>query len=130
MKAHVALSGSIVAAIAASLCCIGPLVVLALGLGTFGAAAALESVRPYMLGLTALLLGGAFYLTYRKHEVKCEDGSCQARGAGRTSKIMLWLATVAVIGFATFPYYSGALLRANTHKGGSSAQTSSYSKAN
>jgi Cu+-exporting ATPase len=29
---------------------------------------------------------------------------------------MLWLATVAVIAFATFPYYSGALLKASTQK--------------
>jgi copper chaperone CopZ len=129
MKAHVALSGSIVAAIAASLCCIGPLVVLALGLGTFGAAAALESVRPYLLGLTALLLAGAFYLTYRKREVKCE-GSCQSTGAGRPSKIVLWIATVAIIGFATFPYYSTALIRASTQKGDPAAQGSRYSSAN
>jgi len=104
------------AAIAASLCCIGPLVAVVLGLGTFSAAAAFEALRPYLIGLTALLLAGAFYLTYRKRAVTCEGGACQVRGASRASKIMLWLATVAVVAFATFPYYSGALLRANTEK--------------
>jgi mercuric ion transport protein len=119
VKDKVILGSSIIAAIAASLCCIGPFVAILLGLGTFGAAAAFESIRPYLLGLTALLLVVAFYLTYRKHQVKCEDGSCQVRGASRTSKIMLWLATVVVIAFATFPYYSGALLKASTQKNSS-----------
>ena len=114
MRTKVALGGSILAAIAASLCCLGPLVAIALGLSTFGAAAAFESMRPYLLGLTALLLVGPFYLTYRRRQVRCEDGSCQVRGASRASEIMLWLATIGVIAFATFPYYSGALLKANT----------------
>jgi mercuric ion transport protein len=104
------------AAIAASLCCIGPLVAVAIGLGTFSAATAFEALRPYLIGLTALLLAGAFYLTYRKRAVTCEGGACQVRGASRASKILVWLATVAVVAFATFPYYSGALLRANTQK--------------
>lgn len=104
------------AAVAASLCCIGPLIAVAISLGTFSAAAAFEALRPYLIGLTALLLAGAFYLTYRKRAVTCEGGACQVRGSSRASKILLWLATVAVVAFATFPYYSGALLRANTQK--------------
>ncbi len=113
MKDKVALGGSIVAAIAASLCCIGPLIALLLGLGTFGAAAAFEALRPYLLGLTALLLASAFYLVYRKREVKCEDGRCAQAASGRT-KMMLWIATGVVITFAAFPYYSAGLLKADT----------------
>jgi mercuric ion transport protein len=123
VKDKVVLGGSILAAIAASLCCIGPLVAVAIGLGTFGAAAAFEALRPYLIGLTALLLGGAFYLTYRKRAVTCEVGACQVRGANRASKMLLWLATIAVVAFATFPYYSGALLRANTERNDSVAKS-------
>jgi len=121
VKDKVVLGGSIMAAIAASLCCIGPLVAVAIGLGTFSAAAAFAALRPYLIGLTALLLAGAFYLTYRKRAVTCEGGACQVRGASRTSNILLWLATVAVVAFATFPYYSAAFLRANTQKNDSPA---------
>ena len=127
MKDKVVLGGSIIAAIAASLCCLGPLVAVALGMGAFGAAAAFESIRPYLLGVTALLLAVAFYLTYRKREVRCEDGSCQVRGASRASKMMLWFATIAVIAFAAFPYYSGALLRASTKKNASPANSETAS---
>ena len=52
---------SIVAAGVASLCCIGPLAAVGLGLGSFGAAQFFEGLRPYLLGTTGLLLAGAFY---------------------------------------------------------------------
>src|SRR5262249_29691786 len=125
MRTRVALGGSVLAAIAASLCCIGPLVALAFGLGTFGAAAAFEGLRPYLLGLTALLLAGAFYITYRKRQVMCEDGSCKIGRAGRASRVMLWVVTVAVVTLAAFPYYSAAWLKPNARQADSSAALSS-----
>ncbi len=128
MKEKVFIGGSIAAAIAASLCCIGPLVAVALGLGTFSAAAFFEAWRPYLIGLTALVLAGAFYLTYRKREVQCEGGACEIRGASRASRVLLWLATVAVIAFATFPYYYGALLRAQAKNGAPAAMSQASSQ--
>ncbi|HXG93033.1 MAG TPA: copper ion binding protein [Blastocatellia bacterium] len=112
MKEKVVLGGSLLAAVAASLCCIGPIVAAALGLGAFGLSATFGSLRPYLLGVTALLLVVAFYLTYRKREVICDDGACRVRRAGRATKLMLWIAAIAVIAFAVFPYYSGALVGA------------------
>lgn len=124
MKDNVVLGGSVMAAFAASLCCIGPLVAITAGLGTFGAAAAFEALRPYFIGLTALLLAGAFYLTYRKRAVSCQGEACRVRGTSRTSKILLWFATAAVVAFASFPYYSGALLKAATQENQSVAAES------
>ena len=99
---------SVVTAGLASLCCIGPLVAVGLGLGAFGAAAFFESVRPYLLVVTAGVLGAAFYLTYRKTpEEKCEDGVC-AVAPKTTQKLALWIAMVVAIPLAAFPYYSGA----------------------
>ena len=99
---------SAITASLASLCCIGPLVAVGLGLSTFGAAAFFESVRPYLLVVTAGLLGAAFYLTYRKKPVeKCEDGVC-AVAPKRSQGLALWIATMVVIPVAAFPYYSGA----------------------
>ena len=97
---------SVITAGLASLCCIGPLAAAGLGLGAFGAAAFFESVRPYLLVVTAGLLGAAFYLTYRKKpEEQCEDGVC-AVAPKRAQKLALWIATVAAIPLAAFPYYS------------------------
>ena len=99
---------SVISAGLASLCCIGPLVAVGLGLGAFGAAAFFESVRPYLLVVTAGVLGAAFYLPYRKKpEEKCEDGVC-AVAPKKSYKLTLWLATAIVVPLAAFPYYSGA----------------------
>jgi copper chaperone CopZ len=96
--------GSIVAAIIASLCCIGPAVLAIAGAGSLGAFAAFEKYRLYFIGLTAILLGAAFYLTYRKREVQCEDGSCKIEGAGKWNKIGVWSATIIAALAILYPY--------------------------
>ena len=103
---------SILAAGLASLCCIGPPVAVGLvGMGSFAAAASFEELRPYLLGLTALLLVGAFYLSYRKTtETECADGSCAVSPVKkRKQRALLWISTIAVVALAAFPYYSGEL---------------------
>ena len=104
-----ALTGaSLFAAGLASLCCIGPLVAVGIGLGTFGAAALFEGMRPYLLIVTAALLVAGFYLTYRKQPAEqCVDASCAVMPPKRTQKRLLWLVTVMVVPLAAFPYYSG-----------------------
>lgn len=111
MKRETTLVASVIAAVTASLCCLGPIVAAVVGLGSFGAAAVFEAWRPYLLGLTFGLLALGFYFTYRKPEVQCADGSvCATRpSVGRWNKILLWLATGVVVAFAAFPYYSGAV---------------------
>ncbi|MFX8832921.1 mercuric transporter MerT family protein, partial [Acinetobacter baumannii] len=50
------------AAIGASVCCVGPLILLALGIGGSWIAnlTAMEPYRPFFIGLTLLFLGLAF----------------------------------------------------------------------
>ena len=102
---------SIVAAGVASLCCIGPLAAVGLGLGSFGAAQFFEGLRPYLLGTTGLLLAGAFYFAYRKQPVaECADGSCAVSPAAkRKQKMLLWLSAGCVAALAAFPHYAGVL---------------------
>jgi copper chaperone CopZ len=109
-KTQLTAVGSVLAAVVASLCCIGPVVVALIGVGSIGAFAAFESLRPYLIGVTALLLGFAFYLTYRKREVKCEDGTCKMESAGKWNKLSVWLATVIAAVALAFPYFGGSLL--------------------
>ncbi len=106
-KEHLTTTGAVTAAIVASLCCIGPVVVALIGVGSVGAFAAFEPLRPYLIGLTVVLLALAFYLTYRKREVICEDGSCKIESAGKWNKIAVWLATLVAavaIAFPTFDF--------------------------
>jgi len=110
MKEKIIGIGTILSAGLASICCIGPLVLVGLGLGGVGLAASLEKYRLLFLGLTALLLSIAFYLTYRKREVACEDGRCELRSGNKSMKATLWTITVAALAMATFPNWSVLLL--------------------
>lgn len=101
MKAVVA---SVVAATAASVCCIGPVVAAVLGAGALGAASTrFEPYRPWFLGLTMILLGVGFTSAYRR-EPACADGSCPPPSR-RSARIVLWIAVVLVGLLAMFPYY-------------------------
>lgn len=96
--------GGVIAAIVASLCCIGPVLLVMLGVGSIGAFAAFETYRPYLIGATAVLLALAFYVTYRKREVKCEDGTCKIESVGKWGKIGVWSATLLAVIAIGFPY--------------------------
>lgn len=96
--------GSIATAIVVSLCCIGPAAAALIGAGSLGVFSAFEKYRPYLMALTALLLGFAFYFAYRKREVKCDDGSCKIESASKWNKIGVWGATFLAAIAITFPY--------------------------
>ncbi len=102
---------SIVTAGVASVCCIGPMLAVGLGLGTFGWSALSEELRPWLLGGSVLLLAGAFYLTYyRQPDAECADGMCALSPEKRRKrKMLLWLSTTAVAALAAFPHYSAVL---------------------
>ena len=98
---------SILTAITASLCCITP--VLALIAGTSGVASTfswIEPFRPYLIGLTILVLLFAWYhkLTPEK-EIDCE---CETDKKPKfiQSKTFLGIVTIFAIVMLTFPYYS------------------------
>lgn len=106
----VLIGGAVLAAFAASLCCIGPLVAIAFGLGALGAASAFEPLRPYLLAAAGLALAYAFYRTYGRRAAACAPGeACALPPGGRTGRAMLWVATVAVVLFGVSPYLAGPL---------------------
>lgn len=119
-KMNLPIFGSLVSAIMASICCIGPIVLAVLGVGGAGLFSKFVNLRPYLIGITVVLLGLAFYLTYRKRKVKCEDGTCEIRRALKWNKIALRMATVLIVFFLAFPYLAGRLNTnsANNHMNG------------
>ena len=93
---------AVLAASVASACCIGPVAFVLLGAGAFGASlSALEPYRPVLLGLSAVLLGGAFYVAYRP-TFDCDTCSQASRTRNR---IAVWIAAALVAALVTFPYY-------------------------
>ncbi len=107
------LTGGMLAGLAASLCCIGPLLSLSLGLGSFAASTWFVQWRPVLLGVTFVLLGAAWYLAYRRRNAACADGAC-VRPPGRAVRTSLWLGTLVALGAAVFPSLPAA--RSSTGK--------------
>jgi copper chaperone CopZ len=106
------LGGSILAAISASLCCLGPFIAVVLGASGFAAASAFTRWRPLLLVLTFAFLGLAWFLTYRRPKTCVEDSSaCPITPASRWNKPVLLLATAVALLFAAFPYLSSTVLR-------------------
>jgi copper chaperone CopZ len=107
-KEKLAVGGAVVAAITASLCCVGPVLFALFGLGAFGAAAFFVSARPYLLSGAGLLLAFGFYWVYFRKRPACVPGeSCATKPVNRVGRAGLWIASVAVIAFALAPYYIG-----------------------
>ncbi len=105
------LFGAAIAAMAASVCCVGPLILLALGVGGAWVSylTALEPLRPYLMGGSFLLLLYAFYRIYRKPRAqKCADGRyCANPKSDKINKISLWIVTVFIIALFATPYIAG-----------------------
>lgn len=106
---------AIVAAFVSSLCCIGPLVLAALGLGGAGLLVMLEAYRPYLAAVTLGLLGAGYHLTYRRPTSAAPGATrspacdCAVPKAHRLGRVALWVATVVVAVLLAFPYLAGVL---------------------
>lgn len=101
---------ALVSAGVASVCCVGPLIVTALGLGSLGLATGLTKYRPFFLILTGVALAIAFYLANWKRTVSCADGSCEFRSGSRAMKAGVWAVAALAAALATFPNWSGRLV--------------------
>lgn len=117
MKSDKKLIGAgLLSALAASLCCITP--VLALIAGTSGLASAfswIEPFRPYFIGLTILVLGFAWYQKLKpQKEIDC-DCDTDEKPKFIQSKTFLGIVTVFAIVMLAFPYYS-EIFYPNTEK--------------
>lgn len=108
-KAGLLLStGGVLGAIAASSCCVLPLVLVSVGItgSWMSGLTALEPYRPFFLVLTAALLGTGFYVVYRKPKIAaCDAGeACGTPQSRRLTKGVLWLGTLFMAIGLGFPY--------------------------
>jgi len=94
-------------AIGASICCIGPLVLLALGIGGawISYLTALEPYRPIFIGITLVFLFLAFRRLYLLPR-RCAPGdACAIPATLRNQRIIFWVVSVLLVALLTFPYY-------------------------
>ncbi|MGB3151990.1 MAG: mercuric transport protein MerTP [Maribacter sp.] len=107
---------SLLTATTASLCCISP--ILAMLAGTSGIASTfswIDPFRPYLIGLTVLVLVFAWYQQLRPRTQKELDCACDEdeKPSFWQSKKFLGIITLFAAIMLTFPYYSSVLYPEN-----------------
>ncbi len=97
----------VAAGIGASICCVGPLVLLALGISGawIGNLTALEPYRPFFIGLTALFLGLAFRKLYLTPQTCAPGTSCgNDPRILRRQRITFWLVAALLLCLLLVPW--------------------------
>ena len=105
--------GGLFGALAASSCCIAPLVLFSLGAGGawIGNLTALAPYQPFFVVLTLGFLGTGFWMVYRKPQGTLPEGSvCPRSVAGAWFKIALWSSAVLILVAVAFPYAAPLIL--------------------
>jgi mercuric ion transport protein len=100
-------------ALAASSCCILPLVLFSLGIGGawIGNFTRLAPFQPYFLAATIVFLGTGYWLVNRASARACVDGeACSHPLPNRLVKIVLVVATVMAVAAAGFDLLAPLLL--------------------
>jgi mercuric ion transport protein len=96
------------AAIGASVCCVGPLLLLALGIGGtwVGSLTAMEPFRPFFIALTLLFLGLAFRKLYLAPRVCAPGTSCASPDTLKRQRITFWVVAALLLGLLAVPWFA------------------------
>ena len=106
--------GSLLGALAASSCCIVPLVLFGVGISGawIGDLTRLAPYQPYFLAATSICLGYGYWLVYQSRKGQCTDGQACARALpNRVVVIGLVSATILVIGALGFDFLAPLILQ-------------------
>lgn len=106
VNAKIALVGGVLAGIGASACCLGPLVLLSLGIGGawIGSLTALEPYRPVFIGLVLLFVGLAFRKLYLVPQTCNSETNCTADRTQNVQRIMFWIVTPLLLCLVAIPW--------------------------
>jgi mercuric ion transport protein len=110
---QLALIGGLLGALAATACCIGPLLLFTAGVGGawMSNLTSLAPYQPYILALTVGCLGYGYWLVYRSRNRACAEGELCA--VSLPSRLVLWgliLATALVLAAVIFNFAAPLLL--------------------
>ena len=103
-----AVTGGILGAVAASVCCVLPLALAVFGVGGAWVSGlrAFAPFQPYFIALAVGAIGYGFYRAYWKDTRACAEGEACARPLpNRLVKSGLWLASAMVLAVISFPHW-------------------------
>ena len=98
-KTRMIAAGGILGALAASTCCIVPLILFSLGVSGawIGNLTALEPYKPIFITVTLGFLGYGYWMVYRKPKTCNEGDACARPLPNRLVKTALWRSTVLIL---------------------------------
>lgn len=97
--------------VAASLCCILPVLAAVGVIGSAAIASTLERYRPWFIALTAILLSWGYYgAFFQSRAVQCADGTCRLPAAVKFQRWLIVLATLVAATAISFAWWIGYVL--------------------
>ncbi|PTN07645.1 mercuric ion transport protein [Nitrosomonas aestuarii] len=99
--------GTILATIGASICCVGPLLLLSLGIGGawMSTLTSMETVRPFFLILTLIFIGLGYRKLYLIPE-RCEEGeACASPDVKQKQRVIFWIGSGLILLLLALPWY-------------------------
>lgn len=111
MNEKQALITGVLSGIGASLCCVIPLLFVSMGLGGawLSHLMVLEPLRPLFIAISLACVGFAFYKLYITSR-ECKPGmACADNRILNKQRIIYWLATIALLGLISFPWFAPLL---------------------
>lgn len=96
------------AAIGASACCAGPLLLVVLGIGgAWGSRlVALEAYQPLFIAATLASFGYAWFKLYRRPEACAPDEVCAVPSVRRRQRVLFWAVAIVAAALMAFPLYA------------------------
>jgi mercuric ion transport protein len=106
LNSNTALVGGVLAGIGASACCVGPLLLLSLGISGawIGHLTALEPYRPVFILLTVVFLGLAFWKLYPTPKSCGAADTCLADRTRNIQRILFWVLAPIILGLVASPW--------------------------
>lgn len=96
------------AAIGASACCAGPLLLVVLGVGgAWGSRlVALEAYQPFFMAAAIGFFGYAFHRLYREPEACAPGEACAGSAVRRRQRVVFWIVALVAAALMAFPLYA------------------------
>lgn len=106
LKTNTALAWGALASVGASACCVGPLLLLSLGIGGawIGNLTALEPYRPILIVLVLVFLGLAFRKLYLVPQDCNSDATCLADRTRHTQRVIFWITAPLLLALVVAPW--------------------------
>lgn len=108
-------TGGFLGAIVASICCVFPVILFALGISGawISNLVSLARYKPFFIVLSLIFIGTGFWMVYFKPQIsipKVQSTSCYRPFSEKTIKIMLWFSVIIILIVFLIPYIAPFLL--------------------